>query len=133
MTKITLSREEEKEIRDILNQLEGYFVSFFIFTGGVGAGIFVMAALELRLLSAVIAALYGIFIISVLFCFVAGVIVLWIMWTGYCMGRGKGTVIFVRRPIRCINKAKCDLAGKQYCIFKLFGFRYAFRIASQKE
>ena len=133
MAKIILSREEEKEIREILNQLEGYFVSFFVFTGGIGTGIFILAVLELRLQSAVIQALYGIFIISVLFCFTAGVLVLWTMWTVYCIGHGKGTVVYVKRPIRCINKAKRDLAGKQYCVFKLFGFRYAFRIASREE
>ena len=93
MAKIILSREEEKEIREILNQLEGYFVSFFVFTGGIGTGIFILAVLELRLQSAVIQALYGIFIISVLFCFTAGVLVLWTMWTGYCIGHGKGTTI----------------------------------------
>lgn len=128
MTDISLSESEEREAINILNQLEGYFISFFIFTAGVSVAILVMSVLRLNLPSATIQALYGVFCVSVGFCMVAGFLLLWTLLVGYQMQKGNGVVLMVKRPIRCINVSKRELVGKSYCVYKLLGFRYAFRI-----
>lgn len=125
---ISLTDSEEKELRGTLNQLEGYFGGFFIFTGGIVTAILVMAGLKVELPSATISALYYVFLVSVVFCVIAAILVLWVLFIKYQVVKGKGIVVMVKRPTRCINVTKSKLCGKSYCVYKLFGFRYAFRI-----